>query len=570
MLPLYCFDFPGLPSIATGVPQFTTTADTANEWYYIRPNPIGVPTKSWHFVYPRHYMFAGASPPAPTPRLIDGTVYPQASAVPPIPPGISQSLRAAKNIPLSYPNFPYQLPLGDVSATRTVEAAAATISYKDIPIELNNADFGGPNGNRPDATAEPLAFPFGGFARNGDMLEVPYIGSYRLMIPLVVGGTTYQIIEMNPVTMDSMMALGLTQAAWGEPAPDMDTAAGGNPSGNDPIYDDTAGVRAAIEQVGRFCPLGTSDFLGVSNPGYASLPNDYAMPLNGANNHPLWLYHWATRLFDYLTVQSPQQDLLPDVDPTQIDPNSAVTPTGPPWPWTYAPTNSGATNQPKVVANVSNTVFNGEPANPLLQTEETVAVQGLVNINTAPWRVLAAVPWLPPIAAYANRQVDNASIGLSIAFYRDVNDGSGHPHGPFKSIFELNDVPIRLVLPNSDLPPGAGPGAVRFRNLLNGAASPPTYPVYTADQGNLSGVYGADPNPVAGDFKSQYMMINRVSNLITTRSDSFTVYVLLQGWRDAETTNATLAVQRRAAFLVDRSGVTPSNPTPKITQIPTN
>jgi hypothetical protein len=161
---------------------------------------------------------------------------------------------------------------------------------------------------------------------------------------------------------------------------------------------------------------------------------------------------------------------------------------------------------------------------------------------------------------------------LSIAYYRDVWDGNPgapfHPHGPFKSIFELANVPIYTPIPGSDLNATPSPTNV-LRNVLTpvtGAA--PT--ALTADQGDLTAVYGANntPYPVLGDFKSQYLMINRVSNLITTRSDSFTAYVLLQGWRNAETPGATLAVQRRVAFLIDRSGITPVNSTPTVHLVP--
>ena len=72
-------------------------------------------------------------------------------------------------------------------------------------------------------------------------------------------------------------------------------------------------------------------------------------------------------------------------------------------------------------------------------------------------------------------------------------------------------------------------------------------------------MYKSQTQQRAGDFKTKFTMMDRASNLITTRSDSFTAYILLQGWRDAETPGATLAVQRRAAFLIDRSGITPAN-----------
>ena len=41
--------------------------------------------------------------------------------------------------------------------------------------------------------------------------------------------------------------------------------------------------------------------------------------------------------------------------------------------------------------------------------------------------------------------------------------------------------------------------------------------------------------PAGGDFEEQFLMLNRMSNLITTRSDSFTCYVVLQGWQSPGT-----------------------------------
>jgi len=40
---------------------------------------------------------------------------------------------------------------------------------------------------------------------------------------------------------------------------------------------------------------------------------------------------------------------------------------------------------------------------------------------------------------------------------------------------------------------------------------------------------GDVPDGVRRDFKEFYLLLNRVSNLITTRSDSFTVYLVVQG-----------------------------------------
>jgi hypothetical protein len=66
------------------------------------------------------------------------------------------------------------------------------------------------------------------------------------------------------------------------------------------------------------------------------------------------------------------------------------------------------------------------------------------------------------------------------------------------------------------------------------------------------------------------MLLNRISNLITTRSDSFTVYIVVQGWRiDPKNAQAPeLVVQRRAAFIADRSGATAASAPLKTVNVP--
>ena len=150
--------------------------------------------------------------------------------------------------------------------------------------------------------------------------------------------------------------------------------------------------------------------------------------------------------------------------------------------------------------------------------------------------------------------------------YRDVNDGSGasphHGHGPFRNLFELLQVPInspnvpasilRNVHANTTVTPGSG--ALTFGDIIwvgQQTATPPS-------------------TGVAGDFETMFLALTRVSNLITTRSDSYTAYILVQGWRNAETSNPSLVVQRRAAIIIDRSSVTPANGSPTVVNVPPN
>ena len=85
----------------------------------------------------------------------------------------------------------------------------------------------------------------------------------------------------------------------------------------------------------------------------------------------------------------------------------------------------------------------------------------------------------------------------------------------------------------------------------------------------MPAVWGNYLTPLQGDFLDRYVMLDRVSNLITTRSDGFIMYLLLEGYRNAGTAGATLEVSQRSASYVDLSAVTPTNPMPTVKPIPT-
>jgi len=71
------------------------------------------------------------------------------------------------------------------------------------------------------------------------------------------------------------------------------------------------------------------------------------------------------------------------------------------------------------------------------------------------------------------------------------------------------------------------------------------------------------------DYEEKYLNLTRISNLVTLRSDCYTAYIQVQGWRDAGSPNARLMVQRRLAFIVDRSRVTATRRAPAVYNVPT-
>jgi len=155
-------------------------------------------------------------------------------------------------------------------------------------------------------------------------------------------------------------------------------------------------------------------------------------------------------------------------------------------------------------------------------------------------------------------------LAKEIVYFRDVDDGMGvastsggqkppHPHGPFKSLMELCLIPNFFTAEGSiDL---------SFDVTKNPGLDRGDYsPVRNAGD-NADGTYGDN---VRQDFEEKYLNLTRISNLLTLRSDCYTVYLQVQGWRDAGSASARLMVQRRLAFIVDRSRVTPLKPTPTV------
>jgi hypothetical protein len=153
-------------------------------------------------------------------------------------------------------------------------------------------------------------------------------------------------------------------------------------------------------------------------------------------------------------------------------------------------------------------------------------IKGRININTAPWFVLAQLPWL-------SNHTPNYELARSIVAYRDKTIGpggydySGRP-GPygFTNIGEIIDVNIDTT------------------NILNrigyyvgnGIAIPTTL------------MTPADSIGCVGDvFEERDVIFDRISNLVTVRSDVFTAYILVRIGADGP--------QKRVIAIFDRSGV---------------
>jgi hypothetical protein len=169
--------------------------------------------------------------------------------------------------------------------------------------------------------------------------------------------------------------------------------------------------------------------------------------------------------------------------------------------------------------------------------------------------------------------VANATLAKLIVRYRDFDDGiprtANFPpqgHGPFTSLMELN----RVFDPTSKQ--GNGTYSRTFQNGLglmpqtkNDPAynNDPTYfhwgnyapgPTFVDNKGKAIGAVANKPLP-EDDWVPQTLMVRRISNMVTLRSDSFTAYVIVQGWRNAGTSWPELVVEKRTAFTLDRTAI---------------
>jgi hypothetical protein len=154
-------------------------------------------------------------------------------------------------------------------------------------------------------------------------------------------------------------------------------------------------------------------------------------------------------------------------------------------------------------------------------------IPGRININTAPWYIIAQLPWVSQRTGRPN----DYSLAKAIAAYRDKADLTGEggpdyrlrPGGPgFRCTGELNNVVL-------------GPDPYRIDY----------YALDGADQIQLPDLTGADG--AADDFEERDLIFARISNLVTARSDVFTAYILVRIGTDGP--------QRRMIAILDRSNV---------------
>jgi hypothetical protein len=220
-------------------------------------------------------------------------------------------------------------------------------------------------------------------------------------------------------------------------------------------------------------------------------------------------------------------------------------------------------------------------------------VAGRININTAPWFVIAQLPWVQDLAlgdpfrydlaraivAYRDKTILTTSSGVVIDYATPppnpdpaVNDYRSRKYGMGLHLVDDPDVSEKpgfasiweLINVTHDL---AGIGGVNYdpaadirrlgRNTLDDdditdadGDTIPNYqegPFYKAE---------ADPLALADDLEERDILVKRISNLVTVRSDVFTAYILVRIGRDGP--------QKRMMAIFDRSNVYSSSDRPKL------
>jgi hypothetical protein len=286
---------------------------------------------------------------------------------------------------------------------------------------------------------------------------------------------------------------------------------------------------------------------------------------------PALRYAWAVDLLDFFTVEAPHSDYFPDVAPSLYK-----LPLRTPARSTNVPIGKVP---PQAVSNYGGEAANsdpddkpdpatGRPRDDNDFVEDLAPVEGRININTAPWPVLAALPMVLKPDGTVDVEA-NAELAKAIVFFRDVEGKDAFPPPPlnvgpkwagprrlFYSLSDLNSVVDRR--PDYMRPPRfrGSPQPLGFANgygtLLPGAAAEPGMAA-----GDLSPFKPGATDGVRNDFEERNLVLSRISNLITTRSDSYTCYVYVVGIKNFGTPQAQVVTQRRAAFIADRSSLGP-------------
>ncbi len=197
-----------------------------------------------------------------------------------------------------------------------------------------------------------------------------------------------------------------------------------------------------------------------------------------------------------------------------------------------------------------------EPAEP---AKVAYRVAGQININTAPTAVLRAVPWMfsaagnwdlaAAIVSYREGRPINSLLG-STADLSGAPD-AGNPLEPFRAMSDLGRVTTtdaRFDVARFAATYGGAPPAP----LDNGGNPNAPEPDYDRTSDNV-------PNDLK-DVRARDLFLARWGNLLTTRSDVFTVYIVLLDEEGRYVRRSQFTVDRSACAAEDYAGRPPVLP----------
>ncbi|MHC4099011.1 MAG: hypothetical protein ACYSU3_23515, partial [Planctomycetota bacterium] len=169
---------------------------------------------------------------------------------------------------------------------------------------------------------------------------------------------------------------------------------------------------------------------------------------------------------------------------------------------------------------------------------DEVKIPGRININTAPWHVIAQQPWMTneiaqAIVAYRDKLL--MPVDYSIGRFNATGIVRIREQPGFASTGELNF--IIAGLNNFNI----------AQHAIDGVELPGFPDLTTRDD---------DPpfdlgDEVIDDFEERDVIFSRISNLVSVRSDVFTAYILVRIGVDGP--------QKRVIAILDRSGVNKNN-----------
>jgi hypothetical protein len=181
-------------------------------------------------------------------------------------------------------------------------------------------------------------------------------------------------------------------------------------------------------------------------------------------------------------------------------------------------------------------------------------IPGRININTAPWYVIAQLPWV----SYdeSNPGAADYRLARAIVAYRDKLDLSsdGGPDYLNNDRYDVIEDKIPDWLGPEDIREQSGFASIgELAFVLNGDKD--EYNEYSIDKFSKDNDDLDDfPDLTQGDgaeddFEERDVIFARISNLVTVRSDVFTAYILVRIGADGP--------QKRVVAILDRSDVYP-------------